>query len=92
MQNYNNLTRTQLLYGSNEENEVGRQIKYLGGTRVLLHYSRNIKNLNNLLDKIKRSLRLTGLDFVELSEDDVKTPKIDTIFKGIKICRKENVD
>jgi len=92
MQNYNNLTRTQLLYGSNEENEVGRQIKYLGGTRVLLHYSKNINNLNNLLDKIKRSLRLTGLDFVELSEDDAKTPKIDTIFKGIKICREENVD
>lgn len=92
MQNYNNLTRTQLLYGSNEENEVGRQIKYLGGTRVLLHYSKNINNLNNLLDKIKRSLRLTGLDFVELSEDDTKTPKIDTIFKGIKICREENVD
>lgn len=92
MQNYNNLTRTQLLYGSNEENEVGRKIKYLGGTRILLHYSKNIKNLNNLLDKIKRSLRLSGLDFVELAENDVETPKIDTIFKGIRICRDEHID
>lgn len=68
-----------------KKNEVGRQIKYLGGTRVLLHYQKNINELNNLLDKTKRSLRLTGLDFVELSENDAKTPC--TMYLVLKVSK-----
>ncbi len=83
--------QTEFLFGQNQENEVGRQIKYLGGSKVLVIYSKLSSTIGNLLDKVRRSLRNSGLDFTELSESQVN-PNITTVFEGIKICKKEDVD
>lgn len=79
------------LFGPNQENEVGRQIKYLGGSKVLVIYSKLSSSIGNLLDKIRRSLRNSGLDYTELGESYVN-PRISTVFDGIKICKTEDVD
>ncbi|WP_074841046.1 iron-containing alcohol dehydrogenase [Succinivibrio dextrinosolvens] len=79
------------LFGPNQENEVGRQIKYLGGSKVLVIYSKLSSSIGNLLDKVRRSLRNTGLDYTELGESYVN-PRISTVFDGIKICKTEDVD
>jgi alcohol dehydrogenase YqhD (iron-dependent ADH family) len=79
------------LFGPNQENEVGRQIKYLGGSKVLVIYSKLSSSIGNLLDKVRRSLRNSGLDHTELGESFVN-PRISTVFDGIKICKTENVD
>ena len=72
------------LFGPNQENEVGRQIKYLGGSKVLVIYSKLSSSIGNLLDKVRRSLRNSGLDYTELGESYVN-PRISTVFDGIKI-------
>lgn len=79
------------LFGPNQENEVGRQIKYLGGSKVLVIYSKLSSSIGNLLDKVRRSLRNSGLDYTELGESFVN-PRISTVFDGIKVCKTENVD
>ncbi|WP_406018599.1 iron-containing alcohol dehydrogenase [Succinivibrio sp.] len=79
------------LFGPNLENEVGRQIKYLGGSKVLVIYSKLSSSIGNLLDKVRRSLRNSGLDYTELGESYVN-PRISTVFDGIKICKTEDVD
>ena len=79
------------LFGPNQENEVGRQIKYLGGSKVLVIYSKLSSSIGNLLDKVRRSLRNSGLDYTELGESYVN-PRISTVFDGIKICKTEDVD
>ena len=79
------------LFGPNQENEVGRQIKYLGGSKVLVIYSKLSSSIGNLLDKVRRSLRNSGLDYTELGESYVN-PRISTVFDGIKICNTEDVD
>lgn len=91
MHNFNNVTQTKFFFGPNQENEVGRQIKYLGGSKVLLHYSKETSLIANLLDKVRRSLKTAGLDFVELGEV-VSNPRIETVFDGIKLCKNEHVD
>lgn len=79
------------LFGPNQENEVGRQIKYLGGSKVLVIYSKLSSSIGNLLDKVRRSLRNSGLDYTELGESYVN-PRISTVFDGLKICNTEDVD
>lgn len=79
------------LFGPNQENEVGRQIKYLGGSKVLVIYSKLSSSIGNLLDKVRRSLRNSGLDYTELGESFVN-PRISTVFDGLKICNTEDVD
>lgn len=91
MDNLFSQTESSFLFGSNQENEVGRQIKYLGGSKVLVVYSKLSSSIGNLLDKVRRSLRNSGLDFTELGESFVN-PRISTVFDGIKICKTENVD
>ena len=85
-------SQTELLFGTNQENDVGRQIKYLGGTNALLVYSKLNAGISNLIDKIKRSFKSAGLDYVELPHGDQFHPRVETIFEGIKICQNENVD
>ncbi|MGN1282069.1 MAG: iron-containing alcohol dehydrogenase [Succinivibrio sp.] len=86
------VSHTELLYGANQENDVGRQIKYLGGTNVLMVYPKLNGDVSNLIDKIKRSLKVAGLDYEELSHSDKYHPRVETIFEGIKICKNESVD
>ena len=56
MDHYNNLIKTNILFGDNEENGVGRLIKYQGGSKVLIYYSKTSVKISNLIDKVKRSL------------------------------------
>ena len=91
MDNLYSQCESSFLFGTNQENEVGRQIKYLGGSKVLVVYSKLSSSIGNLLDKVRRSLRNSGLDYTELSESFVN-PRISTVFDGIKICKTENVD
>ena len=90
MDHYNNLIKTNILFGDNEENSVGRQIKYQGGSRVLLYYSKTSSKISNLIDKVKRSLKNSGLEVVEHLFND--SDLINCISDGIKLCTNENVD
>ncbi len=91
MPNFSNVFQTQLLFGQNQESEIGRQIKYLSGSKVLLHYAKPGGPIEGLLDNVRRSLRSAGLDYVELSGVD-ENPRVDTVIDAVKLCKRENVD
>ena len=90
MDHYNNLIKTNILFGDNEENGVGRLIKYQGGSKVLLYYSKTSVKISNLIDKVKRSLKNSGLEVVEHLFND--SDLINCISDGIKLCTNEHVD
>lgn len=73
MHNLNPLSDTLIFNDENAENDVGRQIKYLGGTNVLVIFNDKNSKVNPLLDKIRRSLKNSGLDYVELVNKDRKS-------------------
>lgn len=91
MHNFSNVYLTQLLFGQNQESEIGRQIKYLSGSKVLLLYAKSGGPIEGLLDNIRRSLRGAGLDHVELS-GVYENPRVDTVLDAVRLCKKENVD
>ena len=91
MHNLNPLSDTLIFNDENAENDVGRQIKYLGGTNVLVIFNDKNSKVNPLLDKIRRSLKNSGLDYVELVNNDVN-PRVEKVFDGLKICQNNEVD
>lgn len=57
----------------------------------MFHYGGGSKKKTGLYDKVVRSLREAGIDFVELP--GVKpNPRVSLVRKGIEICRKNNID
>ena len=64
MEFVNRVNDTDLLYGSSQENDIGRYIKYYGGTKVLINYAKGNEKVVGLIDKVKRSLRSAGIDYV----------------------------
>ena len=55
MEFVNRVNDTDLLYGSSQENDIGRYIKYYGGTKVLINYAKGNEKVVGLIDKVKRS-------------------------------------
>ena len=91
MDYYNSFTRCKLIVGMNYDNDIGRLIKYHGGSKVLLFYSNQAFEITNLLDRIHRSLKSSGLDYVECFDSN-NNPRLDSVFEGIKYCHREDVD
>lgn len=70
----------------NIENEIKGKYK-----KVLLHYGSNSLKKNGLYAKITKILNDSGVEFIELSGVE-PNPKSDLVYKGIEICRANNVD
>lgn len=91
MENFNFYSPTEFVFGRERENEAGKYVKKFGGSRVLIHYGSGSAVKSGLLDRVKRSLEQEGLHYTELG--GVKPNPRDTlIYKGIELCRKENID
>ncbi|MBQ2267650.1 MAG: iron-containing alcohol dehydrogenase [Succinivibrio sp.] len=91
MEFVNRVNDTDLLYGSSQENDIGRYIKYYGGTKVLINYAKGNEKVVGLIDKVKRSLRSAGIDYVVYKSTCPKAD-IDDVYEGINLCNIENVD
>ena len=73
---------TQMYFGRGKEFEVGKLVKFYGGSRVLIIYNDEILQIAGLLDKVKRALDLSGIEFAELG--GVKNnPRISFIEDGV---------
>ena len=82
--------QTDVIFGRGTEKECGRLLRELGGTKVLVHHSGELFVLP-LIEQIKRYLWEAGLEIVELS-GVVPNPRIELVYEGIELCRRENVD
>lgn len=91
MENFIYYTPTKVVFGKDEEKNVGKLVKEFGGKRVLIHYGGGSAIRSGLIDKVKKSLSEENLFFVELG--GVKpNPRLSLVYEGIKLSRENKID
>ncbi|MBR6265670.1 MAG: iron-containing alcohol dehydrogenase [Bacteroidales bacterium] len=91
MNNFNFYSPTEFVFGKDREVECGDYVVKHGGSKVLLHYGSSSAKKSGLLDRVIKSLKDKGIPFVELGGVQ-PNPHDSLVYKGIELCRKENVD
>jgi len=91
MNNFNFFSPTFFVFGKGRENEAGKYVKRFGGTRVLIHFGSGSVIKSGLLDRVKASLTAENITFTELGGVQ-PNPRSGLVYKGIEICKKENID
>lgn len=91
MENFNYYNGTRYIFGKNTENEVGQYLKKYGTKKVLIHYGSKHAKSCGLIDKVINSLKLVNIQYVELGGVQ-PNPRDELVYKGIELCKKENVD
>lgn len=91
MLDFNFCIPTNFIFGKDTHKKVGETIKAMGYKKVLVNYGGTFLQETGLLDVILNSLRESGLEVVEL-DGVLPNPRLSLVYKGIEICRKENVD
>lgn len=92
LQNFRHQNYTEFIFGKGAEDGIGREVKRLGGHRVLVVYGQggHIRK-SGLLDKIRQSLREEGMALFELNGIQTN-PRLSMVRKGIALCREEGID
>src|ERR1035437_3794728 len=91
MNNFNFYSPTFFVFGKGCENEAGKYVKRFGGTKVLIHFGGGSVIKSGLLDRVKASLKAENIYFTELGGVQ-PNPRSGLVYKGIEICKKENID
>ena len=66
MENFNFYSPTEFVFGKDRENETGYYLKKYGAKKVLIHYGSGSVIKSGLLDRVKKSLSDSGIEFTEL--------------------------
>ena len=91
MENFNFYSPTEFVFGKDRENECGKYVKKYNGSKVLIHYGGGSVVRSGLLDRVKKSLEVENIPYVELG--GVKpNPRDVLVYEGIDICKKEGID
>ncbi len=91
MLNFEFCSPTQFIFGKDTENRVGELVKAHGGTKVLIHYGGGSAVKSGLLGRVRKSLEEHGISSVELGGVQ-PNPRSGLVYRGIDLCRKEEVD
>ena len=91
MKNFVYQLPTKFLFGRGAENEVGREVRALGGTKVLIHYGGGSAARSGLIDRVKKALDAENIGYVELGGVQ-PNPRDTMVYKGIALARREGVD
>ena len=91
MDNFTFYSPTYFIFGKGEECNAGKYVKRFGGTRILLHYGGGSAARSGLLDRVRDSLRDAGIVWTELGGVQ-PNPKSGLVYRGIDLCRRENID
>lgn len=82
---------TKVIFGKDVENNIGKEIKAWGGTKVMLHFGGKSARESGLLDRIEESLRDAGINYISLG-GVVPNPRLSLVREGIDLCNREKVD
>lgn len=91
MQNFNFYAPTYFSFGKGCEKETGELVKRFGGTKVLLHYGSGSIKENGVFDSVVSSLVSSSIPFIELG-GVLPNPRSGLVYRGIDLCRKEQID
>jgi len=90
MQNFEYCNKTKIIFGKDTENQAGSETaKY--AKRILLHHSGNSAVKSGLIDKIKKSLKSAGVEWVELT-GVMPNPRLSLVKEGVNIVKKEKLE
>ncbi len=90
MKNFIFQNPTKLIFGKNQLEHLRREIpKY--GKNVLLVYGGGSIKRNGIYDKVVKILKELDVNLFELSGVE-PNPRIETVRRGVEICKQENVD
>ncbi len=84
-------TPTRVIFNTNAEFEVGRQLKSFGATKVLVHYGSDRVIKSGLMKIVTDAIAAEGIGFTLLG-GVVPNPRLSKVYEGIDISRKEGVD
>ena len=92
MINFEFYNPTKVIFGRGRETEAGKEIKALGGHKVLVHFGAgNHLQKSGILDRIHQGLTDAGLEYIDL-KGVVPNPRLKLVKEGIRLCREEGVD
>ena len=90
MLNFEYKNKTDIYFGKGTELRTG-EITNQFGKKVLLHYGSGSIKKNGVYDKIIKSLQDNDVDYIELG-GVIANPKLELVYEGIELARKEKVD
>ena len=82
---------TKVIFGKGTESEAGKEIRALGGHKVLVHFGGDYLQETGILDRVHQGLTDAGLEYVDL-DGVVPNPRLALVNEGIQLCREEGVD
>ena len=91
MDNFEFHNPTKVIFGKDAEERAGKEIKALGGHKVLVHFGGDYLQKNGTLDKVHKGLTDAGLSYVDL-DGVVPNPRLSLVKEGIELAKREGVD
>lgn len=82
---------TLLMYGPKKESTVGKVLKDMEVTKVLLHYGGGSIKSNGVYDQVTSSLKENNINYIELG-GVCANPHLGLVREGISLCKNESVD
>ena len=89
--NFNYYSPTEVVFGKETQKQVGKLIKKYGGSRVLVIYGSERVVKNGLLGEVTDALKEEGL-FYEVLGGVVPNPRLETVYKGIEMGKRDGLD
>jgi alcohol dehydrogenase YqhD (iron-dependent ADH family) len=89
MENFTFYNKTKIIFGRDKENQVGEETA-LYAKKILLHYGGGSIKSSGLYDKVVKSLKNSGVEFIELGGVQ-PNPRLTLVKTGIEICRKNDI-
>ncbi len=90
MLNFDYVNNTKLIFGKGRHQEIGNLLKP-HTRKVLLHYGSGSIKRTGVYDAVISSLKYNKVDYAELGGVQ-PNPRLDLVYKGIELCRKEQID
>ncbi|HKK95229.1 MAG TPA: iron-containing alcohol dehydrogenase [Anaerovoracaceae bacterium] len=82
---------TEIIFGKNVEEKVGKELIKSDATKVLIHYGSGSVIESGLMDKVIASIEEAKIEYIMLG-GVVPNPRLSKVYEGIDICKEKNVD
>lgn len=90
MDNFVFTNHTKIVFGKGVEGQAGTEVVNYSG-KVLLHFGGGSVIRSGLLDRVRASLKASGVEIVELGGVE-PNPRVNLVRDGIKLCKEQNVN
>ena len=90
VENFTFVNATKIVFGKGAEAETGKEVR-IWSKKVLLHYGKDSIKKSGLYDRVTRSLKDAGVEWVDLPGVN-PNPRLSLVREGIRLCREKGAD